>query len=181
MSPEVFTGYVRRYCEWAESNKHDMETVHQLLLVLLEGAPGLTTLGVKERERGFPGIRDEPPWSEYKRYADFPFQCYPQVFWPREVDPKGPFTENIYEDFAHIYTELRHGLQVFDRGDSSSAFTYWRDSYFCHWGHHASAAVWGIEWYQPGIKSGEQAAAPNGGPAMPPANSKAAEGPPSVS
>ena len=158
-----------------------MERVHQLLLMLMQGAPGLKTSRGFPPERTFPGLPQEVPWAETKRFADLPFQCYPVVFWPYEMHPEGPFTENIHEDFAHIYAELRHGLQAMERGDLTWALRYWRDSYFFHWGHHASAAVWAIEWYQSRTKNGELGAAPNGGPATQLGNSGVTEGPPSVS
>ncbi len=162
MSPETFTSQVRRYCEWVESSTHDLETAHQVMLALLEGAPGLKASEEQEVQRGFPGLRDEVRAADYKRFADLPFQCYPVVFWPREVDTEGPFTENIHEDFAHIYSELRYGLQIMDQGESARAIRYWRDSYFCHWGHHASAAAWAIEWYHERMKHEEPPAPPMG-------------------
>jgi hypothetical protein len=103
------------------------------------------------------------------------------VFWPDEVHPEGSWTENIHLDFLHIYAELRHGMQLLDQSDIASAFTYWSDSCFFHWGHHASSAVWGIEDYGLGKHAGEPAASPNGGPATLLGNSGVTEGPPSVS
>jgi len=177
MSPEAFTVYVRQYCEWAESNTHDVDTVHQLLLALMQHAPSLKTSSGFPSERTFPGLPREVPWAETKRYADFPFQCYPGVFWPYEMHPEGPFTENIHEDFAHIDAELRHGLQAMEQAGITHGLRYWRDSYFFHWGHHASAAVWAIEWDQEKVKNSEPSAAPNGGPAAPVGNSGATERP----
>ena len=147
MSPETFSGHVRQYCEWAGSNTHDMGAVHRILRALMEGAASLKASGEPEAERAAPGLPQEVPWSETKRFADFPFQCYPVVFWPEVVHPEGPFTENIHEDFVHIYAELRHGLQALEAGDLKRAAGYWRDSYFFHWGHHASSAIWAIEWH----------------------------------
>lgn len=40
----------------------------------------------------------------------------------------------------------------------ASAVKYWRDSYFFHWGHHASAAVWAIEEHLKAMPNGEPAA-----------------------
>ena len=153
MSPETFISHVRRYCEWAESGTHDIGTVHELLVSLIAGAPSLKTSSGQERERSSLGLPQEVVWADTKRFADFPFQCYPPSFWP-EVHPEGPFTDNIHEDFAHIDAELRHGLKEMEKGDMASAVTYWRDSYFFHWGHHASAAVWAIEQHQERIKNG---------------------------
>ena len=181
MPPEMFIDHVRRYCEWAESNAHDLKRGHELLLALMAGAPGLKTSTGFPPERTFPGLPQEVLWAETKRFADLPFQCYPVVYWPYEVHAKGPLTQNIHEDLAYIYAELRHGLQALERGDLVPAMRYWRDSYFFHWGHHASAAVWAIEWHQSRMKNGEPGAAPNGGPAAPVGNPPVTVGPPSVS
>jgi hypothetical protein len=181
MSPETFAGHVRHYCEWAESSTHDIGTVHPLLLALMEGAPSLKTSSGFPPDRGFPGLPQDVLWAETKRFADFPFQCYTPVLWPYEVHPEGSLTDNIHEDLAHIYAELRHGLQAMEQGDTMCALGYWRDSYFFHWGHHASAAVWAIEQHRLRIQNGEPTAPPNGGPATQPDNSGTAEGPPLAS
>jgi len=180
MSPEVFTSWVREYCRWAEASVHDVSKLRRLLLRLLEGVPGLDTSAHRRPDRKPPGLPQDVPWSETKRFADLPFQCYPPFFWP-EFHPQGQFTYNIHEDLAHIYAELRHGLQLMERGEAETAVRYWRDSYFFHWGHHAAAAVWAIEFYDPKIKDGEPSASPNGDPTMRFGNSPASGGPPPVS
>jgi hypothetical protein len=181
MSPEMFAEHVSRFCQWAESNSHDLETVHQLLLLLMEGAGPLKTSRPIFTEPVPLGLPQEVVWRDTKHFADFPFQCYYPVLWRGETHPEGPFTDNIHEDFAHIYAELHHGLQALDRGGEASAIKYWRDSYFLHWGHHASAAVWAIEEHLKAMRNSEPAASPNGGPAQPLGNSAAGGGPPSVS
>lgn len=172
MSPEAFTGYVREYCEWADAPTHDLLKVRGLLLRLLEGVTCLKMRAAHPSERTPPGLPQDVPWTETKRFADLPFQCYPPFFWP-EIHPQGQFTDNIHEDFAHIYAELRHGLQLLDQGQAEDALQYWRDSYFFHWGHHAAAAVWAIEFHDPKIKEGEPAAPPNDGSAAQPGNAEA--------
>ncbi len=181
MSPETFTSHVRQYCAWVESDTHDAATVHRLLLALLEGAPGLKTATGQQPEREAPGLPQEVRWTDTKRFADFPFQCYKAILWPDEEHAEGSFTENIHLDFLHIYEELRHGLQFMEAGDVTGAITYWRNSCFFHWGHHASAAVWAIEFEGLAPHPGELAAAPNGGPAERHDDSRAGGGPPSVS
>ena len=103
MSPETFTGHVREYCDWAESDTHDIGCVHQLLLTLMQGAPGLDVSRVFPPERGYPGLPQEVLWAETNRFADLPFQCYPPVFWPYEAHAEGPFTDDIWVDFGHTY------------------------------------------------------------------------------
>ena len=153
MSPETFTSYVRRYCEWAESSTHDVATVHELLVALIAGAPGLRASSGLEHERSPLGFPREVVWADTKRFADFPFQIYYPSHWS-EVHPEGQLTDNIHDDFAHIYAELRHGFEEMERGNVMGAVAYWCDSYFQHWGHHASAAVWAIEQHEESIKNG---------------------------
>ena len=153
MSPETFASYVRRYCEWAESSTHDLKTAHELLQALIAGAPGLRASIGQARERTPLGFPREVVWADTKRYADFPFQCYYPSHW-QEVHPEGNITENIYEDFAHIYAELRHGLEEMEKDNTEGAIAYWCDSYFYQWGHHANAAVWAIEEHEKRIKNG---------------------------
>ncbi len=166
MPPDTFTAYVNSFCQWAESDSHDLETARRLLLALMEGAPALGTSGAPTQRVPL-GLPQDVQWQDTKRFADFPFQCYYPVLWADETHPEGPFTDNIHTDFAHIYAELKHGLQAVERGDSAQAIQYWRDSYFLHWGHHASAAVWAMEEHLKEIKNAESAASPAAGPAAP--------------
>ena len=152
MSPETFASYVRRYCEWAESSTHDLETVRELLVALIAGAPGLRSSIGQERERTPLGFPHEVAWADTKRYADFPFQCYYPSYW-QEVHPEGNITDNIHQDFAQIYAELRHGLGAMEKGNMEGAIKYWCDSYFYQWGHHANAAIWAIKEHEKSIKN----------------------------
>lgn len=151
MSPDEFASYVRRYCEWAESSTHDLATVKELLVALIAGAPGLRATSGLDRERSPLGFPQEVVWADTKRFADFPFQCY----YPSEVLRRDQITDNIHEDFAQIYAELRHGLREMERGNIAGAVAYWCYSYFFeHWGLHANAAVWAIEQHEISIKNG---------------------------
>ncbi len=181
MSPETFTSLVRQYCAWVESDRHDAPSVHKILLALLESAPGLRTVTGQPAQREAPGLPQEVRWADTKRFADFPFQSYRAIFWRNEVHAEGSFTENIHLDFLHIYAELHHGLQFIDSGDVTGAISHWRNSYFFHWGHHASAAIWAIEFEGLATHPGELTAVPNGGPAQPPSNSGTSSAPPSMS
>jgi len=183
---DTFTNNVRRYCQWVESTPHDIESARQLLMVLMDGAPNLIVSGSREGEEELPAQRRDERQADYLRFSDFAFQYYPVVYMQHDRDEEGPFKEDIHRDLADIYGDLSHGLQALDRGDEVYAARYWRESYFRHWGHHASAAVWAIGWHHEKIRNekfrnGEQDAAPNGGPATPLGNSGVPEGPPSVS
>jgi hypothetical protein len=157
MSVEALIQHVREYCDWAESDTHDMETVYELLLSLRNAAERLQPSSGEEDLRAFLGPTQEVQYEEAKRFADFPFQCYPPSYWPNRPHP---ITDNIHENFAWIYSELRRGLEAMDHGGIVDPVQYWGCSYLFRWGHHASAAIWAIQWH----KEGEPDAAPNSRP-----------------
>jgi hypothetical protein len=146
---ETFAENVRQFCQWVESNKHDIQTARQLLLALMQGIPYLSVSEPEdESEREYPR-RDYGQWTlDHKHLADFPLQYYREVFAPCDLlneEPAG--TGDAYDDLADIYGELWHGLQALDRGDDIYAVIHWRDSYFQHWGHHASAVIYAVDEY----------------------------------
>jgi len=174
ISPETFADAAWEYCKWAESDTHELDTVCQLLVALVQAAPGLKTWCGFPLEPTSPRLPREVSWAETERFADLPFQWYPPVYWRYKMPEESPWTDNIHEDFAHIYAELRYGLQATEQGIIQAA-RYWRDSHFFHWGHHGSGAVWAIDWYREELKNGNQTLHLNGGPAPQPGDSGATE------
>jgi len=157
MSVEDLVQHARRYCNWADSGTHDMQTVYELLLSLRNAAEQLVSSSAPEDVRASLDPPGEVKYEEAKHFADFPFQCYPASYWPHRPHPS---TDNIHENFAWIYRELRRGLEAMDHGEIADRIGYWHHSYVFRWGHHASAAIWAIEWH----KDGEPDAAPNSRP-----------------
>jgi hypothetical protein len=153
---ETFAENVRHFCQWAESRKHDVETPRQLLLALMQGIPYLVVPDAQEEESEYPERGHEGWQVDHKRFSDFPFQHYREVFSPCDLDDEAPVTGDVHDDFADIYGDLWHGLQALDRGDGVYAVRYWRESYFQHWGHHASSAIYAIDEYYRRTKNGEQ-------------------------
>jgi uncharacterized protein DUF5063 len=93
-------------------------------------------------------LRRRAHWqADHKRFSDFPFQYYRGVFSSCDLDDAAADTGDVHDDLADIYGELWHGLQGLDQGDGVYAAAYWRESYFQHWGHHASSAYYAIDEY----------------------------------
>ena len=179
---ETFADNVRHFCRWSEGGSHDVETARQLLLALLQGIPYLATGSNESDEEAKYPRREHEGWlADHKRFSDFPFQYYREIFSPCDLDDEPPVGGDVHDDLADIYGDLWHGLQALDRGDAAYAVSYWRESYFQHWGHHASSAIYAIDEFYRTTKNREQDAPPNGGPATRPGNSEVTEGPPSVS
>jgi hypothetical protein len=144
---EAFVENARGFCRWVESERHDVATVRQPLLALLQGVPYLVTQAGPEEELEYPR-RGHGGWqSDHKRFTDFPFQYYRVVFSPCDIEDDDPVTGNVHDDLADIYADLWHGLQALDRGGGVYAVRHWRESYFQHWGHHASSAIYAIDEY----------------------------------
>jgi hypothetical protein len=147
LAMEAFVENVRHFCQWAESDKHDVEIVRQLLLALMQGIPYLLSSGSEESDTEHPQRSHEDWKKDHKRFSDFPFQHYREIFSPCDLDDEEPVTGDVHDDFADIYRDLWHGLQALNGGDGAYAVSYWRESYFQHWGHHASAATYAVDDY----------------------------------
>lgn len=159
---ETFTDNVRHFCKWTESGPHDVETARQLLLALMQGVPYLVVSDDERDDEPEYPRREHEGWQvDHKRFSDFPFQYYREVFSPCDLDEEPPVGGDVHDDLADIYGDLWHGLQALDRGDGIYAVSYWRESYFQHWGHHASSAIYAIDEYYRKTKIGEQDAAGN--------------------
>lgn len=102
---ETFAENARGFCSWAESQKHDLTTVRQLLLALIQGVPYLIVQGVLEGGE-YPRRGHERWKTDHKRFADFPFQHYRLVFSPCDIDDDPPVTGDVHDDFADVYADL---------------------------------------------------------------------------
>jgi hypothetical protein len=140
---EAFTDNARSYCEWVESDTHDVLTVRQLLLSLLQGTPYLIVSSSQSYGEEY---QEDDLEVDPKRFIDFPFQYYREIFNPLDFS-KEPVVGDISDDFADIYIELRHGLKALELGNGVYAIQHWRESYFIHWGEHATSALRAIDQY----------------------------------
>ena len=122
---EAFLENARGFCSWVESEKHDVTTLRQLLLALMQGVPYLVTQAGSGKEWEYPQRGHEGWQSDHKRFI--PLQYYRQVFSPCDLDEDAPVTGDVHDDLADIYSGLWHGLQALDRGDGVYAVRYWRD------------------------------------------------------
>jgi hypothetical protein len=127
----TFETSVRRFCSWAESDHHDIATARELLLVLMQGIPELVMLNPKsDQDPNYPRRTHDQWKADHKRFSDFPFQYYREIFSPCQLDEEPPVTGDVCDDFADIYGDLWHGLQALYQSDTSYALHYWKESYF---------------------------------------------------
>jgi len=143
---EAFLENARAYCDWFESSHHDVRTLRQTLLSLMQGIPYLITNDACDAcQRDFPR-RSHTEWTQDQaRMSDLPFQYYGTIFNPiAEIDGP-PVVGDAHDDLADIYGELLHGLCAHDAGATIYAVDHWLESYNNHWGRHAIGAMTAIE------------------------------------
>ena len=138
---EAFIDNARTYCELIESDRHDLGTLRQTLLALMQGVPYLIANGADDgNDIEFPR-RGHDGWTQdVSRLSDLPLQYYRMAFNPLESEDESTVVGDVCDDLVDIYGDLWHGLQAHDVGVKIYAVNYWRDSYRDYWGHHAIGA-----------------------------------------
>ncbi|WP_378080083.1 DUF5063 domain-containing protein [Cerasicoccus arenae] len=147
LASEAFTENVIAFCEWAEGKKHSLLEARQRILALMSSIPHLESFrgaieSDEEHER-----RGHEGWKEdCERLSDLPFQYYNTIFDPHDFEEKEKaIVGDLSDDLSDIYGDLFHGLSAYKKGSKREAIGIWVDSYFYHWGHHASQALWAID------------------------------------
>ena len=152
MIPEAahLVNAAERFCAWVEGDRHLLIDARQHLLILMASIPPLQHLrhsgrgGMEYPRRGHEGWK-----RDIRRFADLPFQLYRVVFDPHDLDAVDePVMGDLHDDLADIYGDLWHGLQALRCGDADHTVSLLVDSYYFHWGRHASSALAAIDtWY----------------------------------
>lgn len=145
---EHFTETVESFCKWAEGKQHGLVEARQFLISLMASIPDIeeSRYAGSSSEEEFPR-RGYDGWKEdHQRFSDLPFQFYRVVFDAFDFDSTDePVTGDLHDDFADIYGDLWHGLEAHRSGDTTEALALWIDSWFFHWGRHASSALNAID------------------------------------
>ncbi len=160
---ESFTENVISFCEWAEGDEHNFLEARQHLLTLMQSIPYLESFrGGNESDADFARRKHEGWKEDLKRFADLPFDYYRSVFDPHDFAEKDEIvTGSLCDDLADIYGDLFEGREAYKKGFKKEAIAIWVDSYFYHWGHHASQALLAIDEYYRQNYGCEQGAALN--------------------
>ena len=71
---ETFADNVRQFCQWAESGPHDVQTMRQLLLALMQGIPYLLVSDDQSEKPAYPS-RGHAEWqmdhADWKQYQEW--------------------------------------------------------------------------------------------------------------
>ena len=145
---QQFDYVVESFCEWVEGEEHEIIDARQHLIALITIIPHLESFRESTDELKGSSFDELKPREEtHKRFSDLPFQYYRSVFDPLNLGSTEEIvTGDLHDDLADIYRDLRKGLELHRNGSGvRRALSFWVDSYFSHWGHHALSALSAID------------------------------------
>lgn len=140
-----FVRTARAYCAWAEGpalpQDDDMATAARLLARLCAEAFELPALFDDEDAPDVP--RDQ--WEAVnQRFSALPFDSYVFCAEPSNVESPDPVAGSLALHLTEIWSDLRAGLALYEKGNEASAAWEWRESFRSHWGWHATSALYAI-------------------------------------
>jgi len=143
LAAESFIESVERFCEWSEADKHDCLEARQHLLTLMVSIPHLEEYRYAGDDEITAPRRGNEQWKrDHKHFSNLPFQYYQIIFDPHNLkQTDDSVTGDLCNDFADVFGDLWGGLELHRSGHTIEALSHWVDSYFYHWGHHASSAL----------------------------------------
>ena len=139
---------VQAFCTWAEGSEHTLLEARQHLVALMQGIPEILSYRVYALDDEFddPERRGFEGWKiDHGRFSDLPFQFYACSFDPIDLDGDSVVTGDLFDDLADVYGELYVGLQASLIGTPDAGLAMIVNSYFDHWGQHASQALNAID------------------------------------
>ena len=80
----------------------------------------------------------------YSRFGSLPFNYYMQCGNPQDVPADVPGVADLADDLADIWRDLKRGLGLFSAGYVPAASWEWRQSFWHHWGTHATGGIFAL-------------------------------------
>ena len=143
-----FADVANAFCTWAEESSEDQIDQVPAALALLSNLYQLAlVLPELFDEQDAPEIQDQDWKKVFARFGSMPFNYYSQFFDPLEVTGE-PTVADLADDLADIWRDLKRGLLLFQAGNVAAACWQWRQSFWSHWGQHATGALHALHsWY----------------------------------
>ena len=140
---ENFAGIVRRYCDWAESTADEshleMQKSQKILAELNLFVLDLPD-DVYEEDVELEKVSTEQWKLVRDRFRKLPVDGYWTIFDPSKIEDKEAIYNELSDDLADIYRDIKYGLLLFDAGHLLEAVWEWKFNFRIHWGRHLSSA-----------------------------------------
>ncbi len=140
-----FAEVARAYCSWCEaaySEHSDSQAAYWLGRLYSQAL--LLPHVEPENEDGLPELPPEALAEATKNLAGFAGRYYREIFDPDPSLTDGPVMGDVGDDLLDTYKDVRAGLVLFDRGETSEALWHWSFLHRIHWGRHAVGAMYAL-------------------------------------
>jgi Domain of unknown function (DUF5063) len=141
---QQFSQVAKQFCAWAEaapqSSAIEVKQALQILPILYQQASQLEI----QFQDSYPepgNIAYESRTIVFKRFGALPFNYYSKCFDPHNVPDELPVVADVADDLADIWSDLKKGLSLFNAGHVLAAGYEWQQSFWQHWGAHATGAI----------------------------------------
>lgn len=142
---KAFAEVAEKFCTWAEGEpmSPQKEAIYALQLLAELYQQGLQLPKIFGDEESAEISHED--WSKvYKRFGALPFNYYMQCLEPQNVPDDLPGVADLADDLADIWRDLKRGLDLFNSGFVPAAVWDWRQSFWTHWGRHATGSLFAL-------------------------------------
>lgn len=146
LSTNAFADVARDFCTWCETpiEAATRNTAAACWLCkLYANALSLCQTGL-ENENGLPEIPAAILAQATLGLSGFNGWYYREYFDPDPTLPDESVLGDVGDDLFDIYTDIRRGLLLYDRGEINEALWHWEFQFRAHWGRHAVGAIFAL-------------------------------------
>jgi hypothetical protein len=149
---DSFAEKAKAYCEWAKSDFTEcLEELSKAEKFLAE--LHLAILNLPDANEVWNEVDDLEDVSEdkkivverwkqaCKRFENLPVNGYWEIFDASNIDDENPVFSLVSDDLADIYSDLKRGLLLYEKGKFAEAFWEWKFNFKIHWGNHLVGAM----------------------------------------
>lgn len=138
-----FAQTARAFCDWVEGDSkeplEELSEAEQLLTDLHSSILSLPNAdAVWEEVEDLEDTEeyldaDKKVWEQCReKFAALPIDGYWEIFDASDIEGDSPVFGTVSDDLADIYSDLRSGLILYDRGMFAEAFWEWRFNFQIH-------------------------------------------------
>ncbi len=133
---EQYYQEARLFCKWAEElDSITEENACEIVLKLMKLYALSACLPDIETDEAYEGEAVQHQLS----FAVPSFDAYWEIYNPYVCDE--PVCGSLYDDICSVYSDLRSGVLLYERGCISEAAWEWKQNFEQHWRFHAVDAI----------------------------------------
>jgi hypothetical protein len=139
----TFAEIARGFCASCENSAVSDTQAASWLCQLYSAALALPEVG-PENSDGLPDLPSALLERAKKNLAGFNGRSYREYFNPDSSLNDESVMGDIGDDLLDTYKDIRAGLLLFERGETTEALWHWAFLHRIHWGRHAVGAIFAL-------------------------------------